>query len=112
MARTGWHSIPAVLLIVIGMAGPAAAQPPQPGPQVVSPEVTDDKRIVLRVLAPQAQAVRLNASDIPGVPFGPGATLIKGQNGIWEIAVGPVPAGSYRYTFTTDGARRSIRAIP
>jgi hypothetical protein len=56
MARIGWHSIRAVLLIVIGMAGPAAAQ----------------------LLAPQAQAVRLNASDIPAVPFGPGATLTRG----------------------------------
>jgi enterochelin esterase family protein len=57
----------------------------------------------LRILAPQAQAVRLNASDIPGVPFGPGATLTKGQNGVWEITVGPVPAGAYRYAFVVDG---------
>jgi hypothetical protein len=88
--------------------GAAQASPEQgrgaQGPQVVSPEVGADRRIALRILAPQAQAVRLNASDIPGVPFGGGgAALTKGQNGVWEITVGPVPAGAYRYTFMVDG---------
>jgi enterochelin esterase-like enzyme len=73
------------------------------GPQVLSPEVQEDRKITFRILAPQAQAVRLNASDIPGVPFGPGAALTKGQNGVWEITVGPVPAGAYRYSFVVDG---------
>jgi enterochelin esterase family protein len=69
----------------------------------VSPEVTADRTIVLRILAPQAQTVRLNASDIPGIPVGPGGALTKGENGVWEITVGPVPAGAYRYTFNVDG---------
>ena len=91
-----------VLLVAVSIASVGAQAPPQ-GPQVVSPEVTTERRIVLRILAPQAQAVRLNASDIPGVPFGPGAALTKGSNGVWEITVGPVPAGAYRYTFMIDG---------
>jgi enterochelin esterase-like enzyme len=92
-----------VLLVAVSIAASVAAQAPPQGPQVVSPEVTTERRIVLRILAPQAQAVRLNASDIPGVPFGPGAALTKGSNGVWEITVGPVPAGAYRYTFMIDG---------
>jgi enterochelin esterase-like enzyme len=103
VTRTDWLLVTASLLIVIGVAASAAAQAPPQGPQVVSPEVTADRRIVLRVLAPQAQAVRLNASDIPGVPLGPGGTMTKGQNGIWETTVGPVPAGAYRYSFMIDG---------
>src|SRR6185503_8006641 len=79
VTRTDWLLVTASLLIVIGVAASAAAQAPPQGPQVVSPEVTADRRIVLRVLAPQAQAVRLNASDIPGVPLGSGATMTKGQ---------------------------------
>jgi enterochelin esterase family protein len=74
----------------------APAQPP-----VVSPEVTTDRRITFRLLAPQAQAVRLSASDIPGV--GAGVPLTRAQNGVWEATLGPVPAGSYRYTFNVDG---------
>jgi enterochelin esterase-like enzyme len=103
VTRIGLPQVRASLLIVICTAASVAGQAPPQGRQVVSPEVTDDRRIVLRVLAPQAQAVRLNASDIPGVPFGPGATLTKAQNGIWEITVGPVPAGAYRYAFVIDG---------
>jgi enterochelin esterase-like enzyme len=104
VARIDWLLVSASLLIVIGVAASAAAQAPPQGPQVVSPEVTVDRRIVLRVLAPQAQSVRLNASDIPGVPFGQAApAMTKGTNGVWEIAVGPVPAGAYRYSFMIDG---------
>jgi enterochelin esterase family protein len=29
--------------------------------------------------------------------------MTKGQNGVWETTVGPVPAGAYRYRFTVDG---------
>ena len=54
-------------------AGPGAA-PAQPGrggrgpqgPVVVSPEVTADKKVIFRILAPKAQAVRLAGGDIPG----------------------------------------------
>src|SRR5262245_16894414 len=104
LARIDWLLLSASLLIVIGVAVSAAAQAPPQGPQVVSPEVTADRRIVLRVLAPQAQMVRLNASDIPGVPFGQSApAMTKGANGVWEMTVGPVPAGAYRYAFMIDG---------
>ena len=102
MARIDGVAIRASLLIVLCLTARAFAQGPPQGPQVVSPEVMPDRKIAFRILAPQAQAVRLNASDIPGVPFGPGASLTKGQNGVWEMTVGPVPAGSYRYTFVVD----------
>ncbi len=104
MARIDWLLLSASLLIVIGVAASAAAQAPPQGPQVVSPQVSADRRIVLRVLAPQAQTVRLNASDIPGVPFGQSApAMTRGANGVWEMTVGPVPAGAYRYSFMIDG---------
>ncbi len=47
MARIDWLLVTASLLIVIGMAASAAAQAPPQGPQVVSPEVTIDRRIML-----------------------------------------------------------------
>lgn len=72
------------------------------GPQFTSPEVTAEKKIVFRILAPEAEAVRLSAGDIPGQPRG-GAELAKGENGVWEVSVGPVPPGSYRYNFSVDG---------
>jgi enterochelin esterase-like enzyme len=89
------------LVVLVCLARVALAQGPPAGPQVVSPEVTGDTRITFRILAPQAQAVRLNATDIPG--NGPAAPLTKGANGIWEITTATVPAGAYRYAFNIDG---------
>jgi enterochelin esterase-like enzyme len=100
--------IPLATPAAFGQDPPRAPQPapqagragPQP-PQFVSPEVTSDAHITFRIYAPQAQAVRLSASDIPGV--GQGTQLTKADNGVWEITVGPLEAGAYRYTFNVDG---------
>ena len=73
----------------------------QAGPAVISPEVSTDRRITFRIFAPQAQQVRMNASDIPNI--GQTATLTKGDTGVWSTTVGPVEPGSYRYTFNVDG---------
>src|SRR5262245_57623500 len=73
----------------------------QAQPALVSPEVSADRRITFRLFAPQAQAVRLNASDIPNL--GQTATFTKADNNVWSTTVGPVEPGAYRYTFTVDG---------
>jgi len=73
----------------------------QAGPAVVSPEVSADRRITFRILAPQAQQVRMNASDIPNL--GQAATLTKGEGGVWSTSIGPVEPGAYRYNFNIDG---------
>lgn len=38
---------------------------------------------------------------MPGM--GQGKEMAKGTNGVWEVTVGPLPAGSYRYNFNVDG---------
>src|SRR5688572_7635333 len=73
----------------------------QAAPAVVSPEISADRRVTFRLSAPQAQAVRLNASDIPNI--GQAAALVKAENGVWSTTVGPLDPGAYRYTFTVDG---------
>lgn len=73
----------------------------QAGPAVVSPEVSADRRITFQLLAPLAQSVRMNASDIPNM--GQAAALTKGDNGVWSTTVGPVEPGGYRYNFNVDG---------
>ena len=69
---------------------------------VVSPDVKEDRHVTFRILAPKAEAVRLNTSDLPGNP-GEQRTLTKGDNGVWELTLGPVNAGTYRYVFSVDG---------
>ena len=72
-------------------------------PVFVSPEVSPARTVTLRVYAPKAEAVRLNASDFPGVPFQGGTAMTRSDTGVWEAMVGPVPAGAYRYAFVVDG---------
>jgi enterochelin esterase-like enzyme len=81
-------------------AGRGGARGPQ-APAVVSPEVMPDRHLAFRIFAPQAQAIRLAAGDIPGV--GQTTQLTKGENGVWEVTIGPIDPGAYRYNFNVDG---------
>ena len=90
-------------------AAPAAPAPPPrmmgpQGPVVVSPEVTADRHIAFRILAPKAQSVALSASDMAGLDNA-AANFTKADNGVWEAVIGPIDPGAYRYTFMVDGAR-------
>jgi enterochelin esterase-like enzyme len=71
------------------------------GPVVTSPEVAGDCKVTFRILAPKAGSIRLSGSDIPGI--GQGAEMTKGTNGVWEVTLGPIRPGAYRYNFNVDG---------
>jgi enterochelin esterase family protein len=102
--RTIHTLAPAAVLLAVCLLSPSACaqrgRGPQ-GPQVVSPEVSAERRITFRILAPKAQAVRLSGGDIPG--NGQGASLAKGTNDVWEVTIGPIEPGAYRYNFNIDG---------
>jgi enterochelin esterase family protein len=97
-----------VLNVVVMMLMPITAflqeKPPQKPqvPVVNSPEVLPDGRIVFRILAPKAESVGLQASDIAGIGRG-GPQFTRSENGVWEATIGPVEPGAYRYTFTVNG---------
>ncbi len=76
------------------------AQQPAPPPAVVSPEVQADRHVTFRINAPMAQNVRLTGSDIPGLLQG--APMTKAENGVWEVTLGPIDPGAYRYNFNVD----------
>lgn len=79
-----------------------SAQPSRPrGPQVVSPEVSSDRHVTFRILAPKAETVLLSGSDIPDV--GRGVAMSKDANDVWEVKLGPIDPGAYRYNFNVDG---------
>ena len=92
--------IPSSSALAQPAAAPARGRGPQ-GPQVVSPEVSADRRVTFRILAPKAEAVRLGGGDIPG--NGSGAEMTKDTNGVWEATLGPIGPGAYRYNFNLDG---------
>ncbi|HBY58579.1 MAG TPA: esterase, partial [Solibacterales bacterium] len=78
----------------------ALAQMPPQGPIVVSPELAE-RKVTFRLLAPKAEAVILQASDIPAAARGNGQ-LTKGDNGVWSLTTSDLRPGSYRYRFMVD----------
>lgn len=97
----------AVLVIaVLILAGAAIAQEKPPAfprtPAVTSPEVLADGKVVFRIYAPKAETIELQASDIFGMEAKP-PQFKKGENGVWEAAIGPVQPGAYRYIFMVNG---------
>jgi enterochelin esterase family protein len=91
-------------LAIFFAASPALAQGlfgPRP-PEFTSAEVTAEKKITFRVHAPKAEVVRLLSGDLPINPF-TGVEMKKADNGVWEVTIGPVSAGAYRYNFLVDG---------
>ncbi len=92
--------------VVVGMAATTFAQQPpaQPTrpPQFTSAEVSPERAVTFRIFAPNAQAVRLSAGDIPGLTP-QNTAMTKADTGVWELTVGPLPAGAYRYSFSVDG---------
>ena len=105
------HAMPVgvagALLALFALAGEAPSQEKGKGkgkgkgPAVVSPEVKTDRSVVFRVVAPKAEKVTITSSDLPAA-YKP-RDLKKGETGIWELTLGPVEPGTYRYVFNVDG---------
>ena len=70
-------------------------------PKFSSPEVSADRHITFRILAPKAESVRLSANDIPGT--GHGVEFTKGADNVWQLTLGPIEPGAYRYRMIVDG---------
>ena len=117
--RAFYHS----MLLVIVCASQLWAQPreggagqrrggPAAGNSVASPVIEADRHVTFRVRAPEAKAVAL-ASDF----YVAETPLVKGDDGVWSVTVGPLDPDIYYYSFTIDGmkvldpsnpARRSV----
>lgn len=79
----------------------AYGQAPQ-GPVVVSPEVSAERTITFRLLAPKADTVEVQGGDIQGLTRGM-LPMVKGPDGVWSATSPVVPAGAYRYRFMVNG---------
>ncbi len=90
----------------LGQAPARPGQPERPAaprrdPGPVSPEVFADGRVTLRLLAPDALAVKLDG-DWEG---GAGVPMVKDEKGVWSVTVGPLAPELWGYTFSVDGVR-------
>jgi enterochelin esterase-like enzyme len=91
----------ALLLCSAPASSQQAAGRGQPGPRVVSPETSPDKKVTFRLLAPKASVVVLNGSwDI-----GANIPMTKDDQGIWSVTVGPLGEQLWWYSFNVDGVK-------
>jgi enterochelin esterase family protein len=78
----------------------AQAYTPAPNDTLQSVTIAPDFRIIFRIYAPHAADVKLGGTDIPeGLRKD---KMTKLANGVWEVTVGPVRPGAYRYNFVVD----------
>ncbi len=91
-----------LLALLAASPTPVRAQGGQPPVLFASTEISAERKLTFRVFAPKATEVRLNGGDIPGMTR-ENSVMTKNEQGIWEVTVGPVPGGAYRYTFNVDG---------
>ena len=69
----------------------------RPAP-VRSPEILDSGKVTFRMVAPDAEIVRVNGQWPAGR-----AEMVQNESGLWEVTLGPVPAGVWEYGFQVDG---------
>lgn len=72
-----------------------------PGDTLTSVTIHQDQKVTFKVYAPKSTEVFLSGPDIPNVMMI--GKMTKQENGIWEVTVGPLVPGSYRYCYNVDG---------
>ncbi|HXP59669.1 MAG TPA: alpha/beta hydrolase-fold protein [Dongiaceae bacterium] len=81
----------AVLVMVLGLAGPASAQ------RLLSPEVQSDGRVSFRLMAPEAKAVLVHCEGVKA------SEMQKDEQGVWSLTTEPLEPDIYAYSFAVDG---------
>jgi enterochelin esterase-like enzyme len=85
-------------ICAVAPIGSAQQTPAQQQTPVRSPEVSADRRVTFRVLAPNASKVTVFCECLNDEP-----ALTKEASGVWSITVGPINPDIYEYHFTVDG---------
>ena len=70
-------------------------------PTFTSPEVTPDRHIAFRILRPRRRRYGCPARTFSA--WNPKGEMNKAENGVWELTIGPIDPGAYRYNFNVDG---------
>ena len=95
------------LALLIGSTQVAAQEPGMLNvPTVVSPVVAEDGSVTFSLYAPEAKSVVVMGD------FGSDTALAKGEDGVWQATIGPLPPEMYVYYFMVDGMRMPDPANP
>jgi enterochelin esterase family protein len=83
----------ALLVTVLGLAGPASAQ------RLVSPDVQSAGRVIFRLKAPEAKDVLVHCEGVKA------SRMQKDDQGVWSLTSEPLEPDIYAYSFAVDGVR-------
>lgn len=78
---------------------------------VVSPEISADNRVTLRLYAPQAKKVEIQSNllapitPVSGQLFPPTISMTRDSDGLWQWTSGELSPELYTYCFFVDGIR-------
>ncbi len=103
ISRSGLFTCAAIVMLCCSGGGFSQQMPGRgsQGPRVVSPEVSPDKKVTFRLLAPKAETVVVNGSWDVGKPI----PMTKDDQGIWSVTVGPLEEQLWWYSFNVDGVK-------
>jgi enterochelin esterase family protein len=87
--------------LTLACLGGGQLPPPRP-PDLLTPEIRDDRTVTFRLLAPSAHHVVLWGDWMPHETT---KDLARQGDGMWSTTVGPLPPGLYLYAFGVDGVR-------
>jgi enterochelin esterase-like enzyme len=73
-----------------------------PGDRLKSPEILPDRQVMFRIYAPKADEVTVRGDWMDASS---GQKLVRDDQGIWSITVGPLTPDYYCYAFSVDGVR-------
>lgn len=77
-----------------------------PKAEVVSPQINKDNTVTFRLMAPNAQLVKLQGDWMPSEGWTPKLQdLQKDENGLWSFTTQVLPSDLYSYTFIVDGLK-------
>ncbi len=85
------------ILTLVCVLGTFSASAQRQAP-VESPQVHEDRTVTFQIGAPNAGEVKVNGQWKDGF-----AAMVKGENGVWSVTVGPVEPGVWEYSFQVDG---------
>lgn len=72
---------------------------------LISPEVHDDNTVTFRLNAPNANEVLLTGSMFVGSEARKRVPFVKGDDGVWQLTIGPLKPEIYFYYFIVDGVQ-------
>ncbi len=85
-----------IMPILSAVAIPAFSQ--EQSHPVASPEVSPDRHVIFRIRDPNAKQVRLSLEGVKDPQ-----AMMKDEEGVWSLTVGPLEPDLYGYSFEADG---------